>query len=316
MSIAETVADKNIRVAVLCGGPGGERDVSLASGENVHQALLSAGVKHELVVVPAGDPERFLRELSCDLAVMMLHGHFGEDGVAQRILEERRIAFTGSDSDACALAMDKNRTKELLREHGIATPRWLVTSSPREAAAEVGLVGLKYPLFVKPNSSGSSVGVSKVESPELLIEAVTLALADDPLAMVEEMVVGDELTTGWLDGRVLPTIQMEADGVFYDYRAKYVSEKTRYVCPANLPEKTAEAVDEFAATAARLVGARDVARVDLMLGVEGPMVLEVNMLPGFTAHSLLPMAAAAAGMRLEELCVSLVAMAAARAGIV
>lgn len=302
-------------IVVLCGGPGGEREVSLLSGETAHRGLERAGVRNRMVVVPRNSPERFLEELECGLAVMMLHGQFGEDGVAQAILERRGIPFSGSDSLACRLAMDKNATKLLMLEHGVPTPRWTVTDRADRAAAAVARAGLAYPLFVKPNFGGSSVGVSKVDAQEKLEAAVAATLATDRLAVVEEMVEGRELTVGWLAGQVLPIIELNADGVFYDYHAKYESEKTRYLCPAKLEPAVAAAVTAHVLKVVAFVGARDIARVDLMLGKDGPKLLELNALPGFTSHSLVPMAANRAGIPLEQLCLSLAAMAAGRAGV-
>lgn len=302
------------RMVVLCGGPGGEREVSLDSGRNVHEALIRAGAANDLVVVPESGAEAFLENLDCRLAVMMLHGEFGEDGGAQRILERRGIAFTGSDSRASALAMDKNASKKLFRAHGIPTPRWAEGRTPREIVARAGELGLVYPLFVKPNARGSSVGVSRVDHPADLAAAAEKALSIDTSALAEEMVIGREVTVGWLDGKALPFIELFADGQFYDYRAKYKSDATRYVCSPALAPGIAEAIARFAVEATSLIGTRDLARVDMMLGEKGPMVLEVNTLPGFTAHSLVPMAARAAGIPLEDLCLRLVAMAAGRVG--
>ncbi len=315
MTMTEKLNAARAGVVVLCGGPGGEREVSLASGENVHQALNRAGLANELIQVPAENPEDVLENLVCRVAVMMFHGEFGEDGAAQRILERRGIAFTGSDSRACALAMDKNAVKELFVEHGVPTARWAVGDTPAGLAGAVRKAGLSYPLFAKPNYGGSSVGVSRVNDEGELEPMAERILAMDDLVLVEEMVVGRELTVGWLDGRVLPIIELLADGTFYDYRAKYQSEATRYLCPADVPRELAEPIRKDVLRIAEFVGSRDLARVDVMLGADGPKFLEINSLPGFTSHSLLPMAARAAGMPMEKLCLSLVAMAAARAGI-
>ncbi len=300
-------------IAVLCGGPGGEREVSLASGEQVHGALVGAGFgTARLVIVPERDPEAFLRALDCSLAVMMLHGDFGEDGAAQEILEERGIPFTGSGSAACRLSIDKTATKEVMRRIGVPTPKSLLLPSAGGAAAAVAGAGLAFPVFVKPNAKGSSVGASRVEDGSALPAAVAAALDAGGSALVEELVAGRELTQGWLDGRLLPIIELGAEGAFYDYHAKYKSEKTRYVCPAEIPAEAAALIAGHAERLLAALGMRDLARVDVMLGAEGPMFLEVNALPGFTSHSLLPMAAAAAGVGMKDLCASLVEMAAER----
>lgn len=316
MSIAEALRAKGARIAVLCGGPGGEREVSLASGENVHKALLRSGLDNNLTVVPAENPANCLENLDCHIAIMMLHGEFGEDGKAQAILERRGIAYTGSDPEACALSMDKNASKLLFVENNIPTARWIVAGSSDEAVEKVAKAKLPYPLFVKPNDRGSSVGVGKVESPDALAGAVAATLSESGLALVEEMVVGRELTVGWLAGKTLPIVEMLADGVFYDYRAKYISDATRYICPAELPPGLAASIAEYALSVANCLGVRDLSRIDVILDRNGPMVLESNALPGFTSHSLLPMAAAACGISIERLCLDLVAMAAGRAGMV
>lgn len=299
-------------VAVLCGGPGPEREVSLDSGREVHNAFTRLGLENRLVIVPEDDAVSFLEKLECGIAVMMLHGEFGEDGTAQEILEERGIPYTGSTPHACRLAMDKAASKEVFKSAGILTPKWAVAFSPATADAVVRSAGLRYPLFVKPNCGGSSVGVSPVKAPEELAGAVEKALAGGGPALIEEMAVGRELTGGWLDGRVLPFVEMEAAEAFYDYHAKYESEKTRYHCPANLDAEVMKKASGIMTRVAKLIGVRDLARIDFILTDRGPMVLEVNALPGFTRHSLLPLAAARAGIGIERLCLSLVAMAAER----
>ena len=316
MAIVKRIKDAGVRVAVLCGGPGGEREVSLASGGNVHQALLRAGLDNEMIVVPQDDPEGFLERVDCGLAVMMLHGEFGEDGTAQAILERRGIAYTGSGPEACALAMDKDRAKRVFVKQGIPTPKWVVAEKARQAISMVERAGLRYPLFAKPNDGGSSVGTHKVLDASSLESAAEQVVADGDAVLIEEMVVGRELTIGWLEGRTLPVIELQADGDFYDYRAKYISEETRYVCPAPLAEGLAREIADYASRTAECLGVRDLSRIDVMLGPDGPKVLELNALPGFTLHSLLPMAAGVAGIGLEELCVELAAMAARRAGII
>lgn len=299
-------------VAVLCGGPGSEREVSLASGREVHEALSRLGLENKLVIVPENNAAGFLEQLDCGLAVMMLHGEFGEDGTAQEILEERGVFYTGSGPEVCRLAMDKAASKELFRAAGVATPNGIVVRSADAAGTAVRAAGLRYPLFVKPNFGGSSVGVSPVDSPENLSGAVEQALSGGGPALVEEMIVGREMTAGWLDGKVLPFIEMEAAAKFYDYHAKYESEKTRYHCPAELEPEMMEKTTRLMEKVASLMGVRDLARIDFILTEKGPVILEVNALPGFTSHSLLPLAASRAGIGMEKLCLSLVAMAAER----
>ncbi|MCD7896531.1 MAG: hypothetical protein LUG50_07630 [Planctomycetaceae bacterium] len=174
-------------IVVLAGGPGGEREVSLASGETIHSALKRAGVDNRLVIIPAEEPEEFLQGLDCCLAVVMLHGRFGEDGGAQAILERRGIPFSGSGSDACRLMMDKNATLETYRRAGLPVAPWILSDNPETAAVLVQAVGFSYPLFVKPNYGGSSVGAGRVDRPEDLPEAVARSIGADDVAMIKEL---------------------------------------------------------------------------------------------------------------------------------
>lgn len=309
--------DKDIqgmKIAVVCGGVGAEREVSLASGDVIHGALLRAGVPNTKAVVPADNAAKYLEALECDIAVLMLHGEWGEDGGAQAILERRGIFYTGPRPEAAALAMDKNASKQIFAANGIPTPRWTVCNHPDTAARAVDAAGLRYPLFVKPNFRGSSVGAGRVNAPNELEPAVRRALDADRLCLIEELVAGRELTVGWLDGRTLPVIELCADGVFYDYDAKYLSDKTRYICPADIGPVMTEHVSLLARMAVEALNGRDTARVDFMLGPCGPMALEVNSLPGCTTHSLVPMAAAQIGIDICGLACRLVEMACKRAG--
>ncbi len=303
-------------VAVLCGGPGGEREVSLASGDNVHNALWRAGIPNRLVQVPVERPEKVLEELNCGLAVMMFHGRFGEDGTAQAILERRRIPFTGSGSEACRLTFDKTATKRRMRALGLPVPRDILVGAGDTVEAEALLrhAGLAYPVFVKPNAYGSSVGASRADDAAGLADAIAAALTCDDQVLIEELILGREMTVGWLGGELLPIIEMKAATGFYDYRAKYLSDATRYEVPAQLPDPALATIRRQTEALLRDVGARDLARVDFLYRGDGPFFLEVNALPGFTGHSLVPMAAKAAGLSGEEVCRRLVAMALERAG--
>ncbi|MDR0363050.1 MAG: D-alanine--D-alanine ligase [Planctomycetota bacterium] len=304
-----------LKTAVVCGGPGAEREVSLASGECVYAALSGAGFRVEKAVVPPEAPDRYLRDLECDIAVMMLHGEFGEDGQAQRILEERGVSFSGSASGVCSLAMDKNACKILFAASGIPTAGWLRADSVDGALKAIADAELTPPLVVKPNSLGSSVGVTIIREGNQLSDALALALSMDKSVIVEEFVDGRELTAGWLDGGILPVVELIPDGGFYDYQAKYVSDKTRYLCPAELTGDMEEEISRIIRKTVEIIPVRDLARVDILLGEDGPKVLEINLLPGFTSHSLLPMAARAIGMDMPDLCARLAQMAARRGGL-
>ncbi len=304
----------SLKIAVLCGGPGAEREVSLASGATVFSALRQAGLDAVKIEVPEKGHEKVVEDLDCHVAVLMLHGEFGEDGHAQEILEKKGIAFTGSDAKACAVTMDKNASKTLFRDKGIPTLPWVAASAGDDVKRMLRDAGLAAPLVVKPNSRGSSVGVSIVHDLGGLDEAVNLALSMDDKVLIEQFAEGRELTVGWLNGQLLPAIELAPDGTFYDYRAKYLSDRTKYLCPAELGEAET-LVYEVAQKVIDHSLVRDLSRVDIILKEKQPYVLEINTLPGFTAHSLVPLAARTAGIAMPDLCRRLVEMAALRGNL-
>jgi D-alanine-D-alanine ligase len=202
---------------------------------------------------------------------------------------------------ASALAMDKVRSKHLIRFVGIATPDYHVITNPDEAKTAAEEFG--YPLVLKPAGQGSSVGMSKVSGPDDLAAAAELALGFDDAALVERCIEGDEFTVGVLQGRALPSIRIETPRVFYDYRAKYESDRTEYTCPGTKDPATEQRYQELAIAAFEVLGCSGWGRVDFMTGGDGePQVLEVNTVPGMTSHSLVPMAAAEAGIDFADLC--------------
>lgn len=288
------------RVAVFLGGNSSERAVSLDTGRAVLEALRLRGVdahgwdpaEHSLAGFAAAGFDR---------AWIALHGPGGEDGTLQGALEWLDMPYTGSGVLASALAMDKLRTKHLLRATGLPTPAYRVIRDRSDALLAIEDLGL--PLILKPVGQGSSVGMSKVFEQVDLDEALELALCYGEVALAEECIVGDEMTVGVLQGDALPTIRIETPRVFYDYRAKYESDRTRYHCPG-APSATAEArYAELALAAFAEVGASGWGRVDFMTGSDGePQILEVNSVPGMTSHSLVPMAARQAGIDFAELC--------------
>jgi len=292
------------RVAVLMGGWSAEREVSLWSGKGVFDALRSRGV--DVTAVDA-DREGILRlgAQGFDRAFNLLHGTGGEDGTVQAVLDLQRIPYTGSGVLASALAMDKLRTKRIWRAEGLPTPDYLVLGSNDEALAAGERLG--YPYFVKPAAEGSSVGVSKVKHATQAVSAFRRAHGDyDGLArvvMAERFVAGDEYTCAVLDGAALPLIRIVPAVEFYDYHAKYLSDDTRYHCPCGLPPEQEAALATTCLRAWELIGARGWARIDFMLDAQGrPWLIEANTVPGMTSHSLVPMAARAAGLSYEDLC--------------
>lgn len=296
-----------VRVCVLCGGVGGEREVSLDSGEAVSRALAGAGVNVRKVIL-SGD-NRELAGLDCDVAFLALHGEYGEDGQVQAELERLGVPYTGSGVEASALAMDKHEAKKRFAAQGVPVAPWVLVERRDDHAAKLRAAGLGFPVVVKPNSRGSSVGVSIVKDEDGLPQAVALALENDTLALLEAYIAGRELTVGVLEGRALPVLELAAEKGFYDYEAKYISNSTRYLCPAPLEPEVYRRAQEYAERAFAALGLRDMARIDFMLAGEELFALEANSIPGFTSHSLLPKAACESGLDFAQLCLRLAALA-------
>ncbi|MDH4106929.1 MAG: D-alanine--D-alanine ligase [Gammaproteobacteria bacterium] len=288
------------RVAVMFGGSSSEREVSLQSGSAVLKALLGRGVSAD-PWDPAGRSLREFAKVGYDRVWIALHGPGGEDGTMQGALEWLGVPYTGSGVLASALAMDKVRSKHLFRATGISTPAYRVVRDRQDAVLAAEELG--YPLVCKPAMQGSSIGMSKVFEPGDLDQAVSLALGFDDCALIERCIVGDEITVAVLQGRALPSIRIETPRVFYDYRAKYESDTTRYICPGTDDSDLEEQYRDLALRAFNELGCSGWGRVDLMQSRgEEPEVLEVNTVPGMTSHSLVPMAAKAAGIDFGELC--------------
>lgn len=289
------------RVAVFMGGDSAERDVSLKSGKAVLAALLSAGVDAFAVDV-RGCLLETVKEPDFDRVFIALHGRGGEDGTLQAILAQAGIPYTGSEVLASALAMDKLRTKYVFEGCGLPTPKFRTMTSAAEA--EQIVAELRVPLSVKPSREGSSIGIRKVNTAEELVEAFQEAEALDTLVLVEEWIEGPEFTVSLLQDRALPAIGLSTDHVFYDYEAKYLADDTRYRIPCGLAPEDELRLQHLALDAFRVVGCRTWGRVDIMQDEDGQFwLLEVNTVPGMTDHSLVPMAAKAAGISFEELVV-------------
>ncbi|MGP3791193.1 D-alanine--D-alanine ligase [Pseudomonas sp. B392_1p] len=293
------------RVAVLYGGKSAERDVSLKSGTAVLAALQQAGV--DAFGIDVG--EDFLQRLgseTIDRAFIVLHGRGGEDGSMQGLLECLDIPYTGSGVLASALAMDKLRTKQVWQSLGLPTPRHAVLRSEddcRAAAEELG-----FPLIVKPAHEGSSIGMAKVTDVEGLIGAWRAASVYDSQVLVEQWIQGPEFTIAVLRGEVLPPIALGTPNIFYDYEAKYISNDTQYRIPCGLDAEKEAELRELTTEACAAVGTQGWARVDVMQDAEGNFwLLEVNTVPGMTDHSLVPMAARAAGLDFQQLVLAILA---------
>ncbi|HWU83508.1 MAG TPA: D-alanine--D-alanine ligase [Methylophilaceae bacterium] len=293
------------KVAVLMGGRSGEREVSLKSGAAVLAALQRQGVDAH-----AFDPaERPLHDIEgFDRAFIALHGRYGEDGTIQGALELLGIPYTGSGVMASAVGMDKWRTKLLWRAAGTVTPDFELVTADSDLAAIEQRLGL--PLFVKPANEGSSIGISKVKQAGELKAAYELAAQADPLVIVEQFVGGGEYTVGILGDQVLPIIRIVPANEFYDYEAKYLRDDTQYLCPCGLSAEKEAQIQAEALQAFRTVGGRGWGRVDFLMDEAGRhYFLEVNTSPGMTDHSLVPMAAKAAGIGFDQLVLKILEMA-------
>ena len=304
---------KNHRIAVLCGGPGVEREVSLNSGLEVYKALDSLDLNVSLRDIEGeNDVSDAVKDI--DVVVLMLHGEFGEDGEIQSILDQIGIPYTGSDTAASALAMDKHKSKEKMKNAGLPTPQWRILSATDNPKDVFKQTGFPFPIVIKPNARGSSVGISIVKSEEELIEGMQKALSVDEQILMEEFIEGRELTAAVWDREALPLIELRPDGTFYDYYAKYQSDKTAYLCPAPLTEKETQEGQTLALRLYEILDLRDIARIDMILNEKGFMLLEANTAPGFTSHSLVPKAAKEAGWSMPDLCAELAAKALKRKG--
>ncbi len=290
------------KVAVMLGGTSAERPVSLNSGNAVLAALTRQGIDAH----PFDPATRTLGDLIAgdfDRVFIALHGRHGEDGCMQGALELLGLPYTGSGVMASALGMDKWRTKLLWRAAGLPTPDWAILAADSDFTAIETQLGL--PLFVKPAREGSSIGMSKVTQAGTLQVAYDTAAEHDSLVLAEKFIDGPEFTVAILSAAALPLIRLKPaqDKAFYDFDAKYLRDDTHYLCPAGLPEAQEQALRQLAMDAFRLLGGSGWGRVDLMLdGAGNPYLLEANTSPGMTDHSLVPMAARAAGMDFDTLC--------------
>lgn len=306
MSLHSTLDPKAFgRVAVLFGGKSAEREVSLKSGNAVLSALQAAGV--DAFGIDVGDD--FLARLNSekiDRAFIVLHGRGGEDGSMQGLLECAGIPYTGSGILASALAMDKLRTKQVWHSLGLPTPRHAVLTSQADCKAAATELG--FPLIVKPAHEGSSIGMAKVESVEALVAAWQDAARYDSQVLVEQWIAGPEYTIAVLRGEVLPPIGLGTPHTFYDYDAKYLADDTQYRIPCGLSAEKEAELKSLTSRACEAVGTQGWARADVMQDASGQFwLLEVNTVPGMTDHSLVPMAARAAGLDFQQLVLAILA---------
>jgi D-alanine-D-alanine ligase len=333
-----------MNIALLLGGTSPERHVSMASGRGIAAALTEAGHTVTLFDPARGDAARISQEelelpgetsptheelhrysnsayiaaiqqipQDVDIVFLALHGAPGEDGTVQSLLELRGLPYTGSRVLASALAMDKAMTKRMLESESIQTPRWFQMARG-EATPEIlrALVDqhTAWPVVVKPNDGGSTVGMTIVEDESGLYAAYELACEYAETALFEEFIEGRELTVAILGDESLPVVEISPKSGFYDYKSKYTAGQTEYYCPADLPRALEEEVRELARRSHVALGCTGYSRVDFRLSTENvPYCLEVNTLPGMTATSLVPKAAAAAGMSFPALCERIIELA-------
>jgi len=301
----QTATGNGARIVVLMGGLSAERDVSLRTGSAVLKALQESG--HDAIGLDAGtDLPARLMELGAEKVFISLHGRFGEDGTVQGLLELLQIPYTGSGVLASSVAMNKVVAKQLLCQHGVPTAEGAVYRAGNDQAAFVA-ARRSYPLVVKPAREGSTIGVSIVQDAAGLQAGLAEALRHDSLVLVEEFIAGAEVTVGVLGDQPLPVIQVVPKGGFYDYQSKYTPGQTEYLLPAPLPEAILCRLQQAAVAACRALGCRGAARVDFMVRGEELFCLEVNTIPGMTETSLLPKAAAAAGISFRELVLRILA---------
>jgi D-alanine-D-alanine ligase len=287
------------KVAVLMGGDSAEREISLLTGKAVYESLVSRGV-NAVSVDTAVDLVGRLQAEAFDRAWIALHGRGGEDGTIQGLLEFMDLPYTGSGVMGSAISMDKLRSKRLMVGAGLKTPAYRVLEGPEDFTAAIEALGL--PLMIKPAAEGSSIGLMRVDRAEEFPQAFATASQFECEVFVEQWVTGPEYTVAILNGRALPLIRIDAANTFYDYQAKYFSNETAYVCPCGLGAEQEKTFGEMALVAFHAVGAEGWGRVDFMLDdAQTPLMLEVNTVPGLTSHSLVPMAAAAAGIDFDEL---------------
>jgi D-alanine-D-alanine ligase len=291
------------KVAVLMGGTSAEREISLRSGATVLRGLVEAGVD-AVAFDTKEQPLSALADMKIDRVFNILHGRGGEDGTVQGALEFMGIPYTGCGVLGSALAMDKVRCKQLFKACDLPTPEFVMVNKATYTVGDEAsiLQQLGGVVFVKPANEGSSIGMARAETEQQLSDAIKVALEFDDSVLIEAFVDGPEYTVAILAGEALPVIELRTPREFYDYTAKYETTTTQYLCPCDLDEVSTAQIQRLATTAFDVVGGQGWGRVDVMLDQHGQFqLLEVNTVPGMTAKSLVPMAARATGLTLNEL---------------
>ena len=301
------LVNSNLKIAVLTGGIGPERDISLQSGQCVSEALLSADF-NVLTVDIRPDNLDILQDNTIDVFFPALHGEFGEDGRLQQILKDKSLVYTGSGPTASKLAFDKIASKKLFSKAGVTTPESVAFNTDSDIdQIETRLKYFKDGYVIKPINQGSSVGVRIITDPQQVISTANQILNEFGDCMIEQFIPGREITVGILMEKTLPIIEIRSKTDFYDYQAKYIDEHTEYLFDTIKDNDLITRIEQKAMDCFCALGCRHFARVDFILSEQAiPYVLEVNTIPGFTTHSLLPKAAAKAGLSMSDLCAKII----------
>jgi len=287
------------RVAVAMGGASAEREISLKSGQAVLSALLEQGINAVAVDI-GSDPINALQGADYDRVFNIVHGRGGEDGVLQGVLESMHLPYTGSGVLGSALAMDKLKTKLCWQASQLPTPAWVTLENRQDLEPVASQIGL--PVIVKPVREGSSLGMNKADTFQQLDTAWQHALKFDHVVMAEQWVSGSEYTVAVIDHQALPIIRLQTPNAFYDYHAKYCAETTQYHCPSGLSDEREAQLQELAVKASQVVDVSGWCRIDLFVDeADQAWLIEINTVPGMTDHSLVPMAAKAAGINFQTL---------------
>lgn len=299
--------DKNAKIAVLCGGMSNEREVSLRSGKNVFAALKRLGYENVEIVDATKDAVKKLTDNGYEFAYNTLHGKYGEDGCIQGLLEILGVKYTGCDVKSSAICMDKEMTKNVLKAAGLNIIKSVCIKYDEKLDIEKAILGLKFPLMVKPSAEGSSIGMSKVDTIEELKKALKIAEKSDKKILLEEYLQGTSITVGVLEDVnkneifATPILEFRTKTLWYDFEAKYTEGMTEFILPANLSETLSKEIKNMAVLAHKACDCSGVSRVDFLVYNDVPYVLEINTNPGMTDLSDLPAQAKAMGIDYDNL---------------
>ncbi|PJC48515.1 MAG: D-alanine--D-alanine ligase [Candidatus Omnitrophica bacterium CG_4_9_14_0_2_um_filter_42_8] len=308
---------KNKRVGVLMGGPSSEREISIKSGKAVCRALEAKKIDYVAVELQAGPNTNGYKKSAADLiagmkidaAFIVLHGEFGEDGTVQEILEQMKMPYTGSSSSASRVAMNKITAKEILKSKNIPVARHEILTKgifTKDGGVKKYFKNLGPNLVIKPSNGGSSIGLNMASDELSLKSAIDDAFKYDDKLIIEEYIPGREITVGILEDAALPIVEILPKRKFFDYTAKYEKGMTEYIVPAEIEKSVYKMCQDVGLGSHRALSARSFSRVDIILNEKiGPVVLEINTIPGFTQTSLLPKAAGAIGIGFEDLCIKI-----------